>query len=107
MQRRRSSAPCAPAGQAAASGAWLGQSQSRAVTFVSPGGAVFSSEAASLVVEVLDRPRELSRAAESVGEFDLLVPSGELVIEESGGGGGETILALPRGEWPRSLEWVR
>jgi hypothetical protein len=74
----------------AASGAWLGQSQSRAVTFVSPGGAVFSSEDAPLVVEVLDGPPEPSDEADSVGEFDLLLPSGELVMEESGGGGGET-----------------
>ena len=83
----------------AASGAWLGQSQSRAVTFVSPGGAVFSSEDAPLLVEVLDEPPELSTDAESVGDFDLLVPSGELVMEESGGGGGETVLPLPPGDW--------
>jgi hypothetical protein len=83
----------------AASGAWLGQSHSRAVTFVSPGGAVFSSEDAPLTVEILDGPPELSNEADSIGEFDLLVPSGELVIEESGGGGGETVLRLPPGEW--------
>ena len=83
----------------AASGAWLGQSQSRAVTFVSPGGAVFSSEDAPLVVEVLDGPPEPADDADSVGEFDLLLPSGELVMEESGGGGGETVLPLPPGEW--------
>jgi hypothetical protein len=35
----------------------------------------------------------------SVGEFDLLVPSGELVMEESGGGDGKTVLPLPPGEW--------
>jgi hypothetical protein len=83
----------------AASGAWLGQPHSRAVTFVSPSGAVFSSEAAPLIVEVLDGPPEVSTEAESVGEFDLLVPSGELVMEESGGGGGETVLPMPPGEW--------
>src|SRR4051794_12124118 len=83
----------------AASGAWLGQSQSRAVTFVSPGGAEFSSEGAPLVVDVLDGPPELGDEAESVGEFDLLLPSGELVMEESGGGGRETVLALPPGDW--------
>jgi hypothetical protein len=83
----------------AASGAWLGQSRSRAVTFVSPGGAVFSSEDAPLVVEVLDGPPALSDEADSIGEFDLLLPSGELVMEESGDGGGETVLPLPPGEW--------
>jgi hypothetical protein len=83
----------------AASGAWLGQSHSRAVTFVSPGGAVFSSDDAALIVELLDGPPELPNEADSVGEFDLLVPSGELVMEESGGGGGETVLPLPPGEW--------
>jgi len=83
----------------AASGAWLGQSRSRAVTFVAPGGAVFGSEDAPLTVEGLDGPPELPREAESVGEFDLLVPSGELVMEESGGGGGETVLPMPPGEW--------
>jgi hypothetical protein len=83
----------------AASGAWLGQSRSRAVTFVSPGGAVFSSEDAPLTVEVLDEPPDLSGEADSVGEFELLLPSGELVMEESGGGGGETVLRLPPGEW--------
>ena len=65
----------------AASGAWLGQSESRAVSCVSPDGAVFGSEDAPLTVEVLDGPPELSEEAESVGEFDLLVPSGELVME--------------------------
>ena len=83
----------------AAAGPWLGQSQSRAVTFVSPGGAVFSSEDAPLTVEVHDGPPELSHQADGVGEFDLLLPSGQLVMEESGGGGGETVLPLPPGEW--------
>jgi len=83
----------------AASGAWLGQSKSRAVTCVSPGGAVFGSDDAPLTVEVLDGPPDLSDEAESVGEFDLLVPSGDLVMEESGGGGGETVLPLPPGDW--------
>jgi hypothetical protein len=83
----------------AASGAWLGQSLSRAVTFVAPGGGVFSSEDAPLTVESLDGPPGLSAEADTAGDFDLLVPSGELVMEESGGGGGETVLALPAGEW--------
>jgi hypothetical protein len=83
----------------AAWGAWLGQSRSRGVTYVSPGGAVFSSEDAPLTVEVLDGPPEPPAGADHVGEFDLLLPSGELVMEESGGGGGETVLALPPGEW--------
>ena len=83
----------------AASGAWLGQSQSRGVTCVSPGGAMFSSEGAPLTVELHDGPPEPSEDAESVGEFDLLLPSGELVMEESGGGGGETVLQLSPGDW--------
>ena len=83
----------------AAVGGWLGQSHSRAVTFVSPGGAVFSSDDAPLIVEVHDEAPEPSNAADSVGEFDLLLPSGELVMEESGGGGGQTVLALPPGQW--------
>ena len=83
----------------AASGAWLGQSKSRGVTCVSPGGAVFDSEDAPLVVELLDRPPVLAEDAERIGEFDLLLPSGELVMEESGGGGGETVLPLSPGDW--------
>src|SRR5687768_7371551 len=63
------------------------------------GGAVFSSDDAALIVERLDGPPERSNEADNVGEFDLLVPSGELVMEESGGGGGETVLPLPPGEW--------
>jgi hypothetical protein len=61
-------------------------------------GAVFSSEGAALIVEVLDGPPELSNEAESVGEFDLLPPSGEPVMEESGGGVGETALLLKRSD---------
>ena len=58
-----------------------------------------TSEHAPLIVELLDGPPELPSDADSVGEFDLLVPSGELVMEGSGGGGGETVLRLPPGDW--------
>jgi hypothetical protein len=83
----------------AASGDWLGQSQSRAVTYVSPAGAVFGSDDAPLTVEVHDGPPGLSAEADSIGEFDLLLPSGQLVMEESGGGAGESVLELPAGDW--------
>lgn len=63
------------------------------------GPGCFISEGAPLIVEVLDGPPEPSNEAESVGSFYLLVPSGELVMEESGGGGGEAALSLPPGEW--------
>ncbi len=56
----------------AASGEWLGQSQSRAVTFISPGGAVFSSEDAPLVVEVLDGPAEPADEADDRPDHYLL-----------------------------------
>ena len=90
---------CSEYVEAAASGAWLGQSRSRAVTCVSPGGAMFSSKGAPLTVELLDGPPDVPEDAESVGEFDLLLSSGELVMEESGGGGSETVLPLPPGDW--------
>jgi hypothetical protein len=81
----------------AASGAWLGQSESRAVSCSRRAAPCLAPKTRPLTVEVLDGPPELSEEAESVGEFDLLVPSGVLVMEESGGGGGETV--LPPGDW--------
>jgi hypothetical protein len=84
----------------AASGEWLGQSVSGGVTYVSPGGAVFGSDDAPLTVEVHDTaPPPPAEDAESVGEFDLELPSGELVMEESGGGSTDDVLVLPKGEW--------
>jgi hypothetical protein len=83
----------------AASGVWLGQSRSRGVTYVSPGGAVFNSENAPLIVEVHDAEPPVEPEAESVGEFDLCVLSAVLVIEESGGGGGRQDVPVPIGAW--------
>lgn len=83
----------------AGSGEWLDQSRSRGVTYVSPGGGVFDSDQAPLTLEVHDAEPPVEPEAESVGDFDLLVPSGVLMMEESGGGGGCTEVAVPVGEW--------
>jgi hypothetical protein len=84
----------------AASGEWLDQSVSGGVTYVSPGGATFGSDDAPLTIEVHDAaPPPPADDAESVGEFDLTLPSGELVMEESGGGSADNAVALPAGEW--------
>jgi hypothetical protein len=84
----------------AASGEWLDQSISGGVTYISPGGAVFGSDDAPLAIEVHDTsPPPPADDAESVGEFDLVLPSGELVMEESGGGSDDNVVILPPGEW--------
>jgi hypothetical protein len=83
----------------AASGEWLDQSRSAGVTFVSPGGAVFDSEDAPLILEVHEAEPPVEPEAESVGDFDLLVRSGVLVMEESGGGEGRTEVPVPIGAW--------
>jgi hypothetical protein len=84
----------------AASGEWLDQSVSGGVTFISPGGGIFGSDNAPLTIEVHDMPPPPpADDAESVGEFDLTLPSGELVMEESGGGSDDNAVALPEGEW--------
>ena len=83
----------------AASEEWLGQSRSGGVTFVSPGGAVFDAEAAPLTLEVHDAEPPIEQEAESIGDFDLRVRSGVLVMEESGGGGGHIEVPVPGGTW--------
>ena len=83
----------------AASGAWLDQSRSGGVTFVSPGGATFDSKDAPLTLEVHDVEPPVDPAAESVGDFDLRVRSGVLVMEESGGGEHRTEVPVPAGTW--------
>ena len=83
----------------AASGAWLDQSRSGGVTFVSPGGAVFDSEHAPLTLEVHDGEPPVEQGAESVGDFELRVRSGVLVMEESGGGERRTEVPVPGGTW--------
>jgi hypothetical protein len=84
----------------AASGEWLDQSTSGGVTYVSPGGSAFTAENVPLTVEVHDTPPPAPPDdAESIGEFDLILPSGELAMEESGGGSDDNVLALPDGEW--------
>jgi hypothetical protein len=84
----------------AASGQWIDQSVSGGVTFISPGGAIFGSDDAPLTIEVHDAPPPPAAGeADSVGEFDLALPSGELVLEESGGGAGDNAVVLPKGEW--------
>jgi len=84
----------------AASGEWLDQSASRGVTFISPGGAIFGSDDAPLTIEVHDAPPAApADDADSVGEFDLTLPSGQLVMEESGGGSDDNAVVLPKGEW--------
>ena len=83
----------------AGSGEWLDQSRSGGVTCVSPGRAVFDSEDAPLTVEVHDAEPSIEPEAESVGDFDLRVPSGVLVIEESGGTEAHTELSVPVGTW--------
>ena len=69
------------------------------VTFVSPGGAVFDSEDAPLAIEAHDSEPAIVEEAESIGDFDLRVPSGCLVLEESGGGGGRAEMPVPIGVW--------
>jgi hypothetical protein len=83
----------------AASGEWLDQSRSGSVTFISPGGAVFDSEHAPLTLEMHDAEPPVEQGAESVGDFDLRVRSGVLVMEESGGGEGRTEVPVPSGTW--------
>ena len=83
----------------AGSGEWLDQSRSGGVTYVSPGGALFDSADAPLTVEVHDTEPPIEPEAESVGDFDLCVLSGVLVIEESGGTEGRTELSVPVGAW--------
>jgi hypothetical protein len=84
----------------AASGEWLDQSSSGGVTYISPGGAAFAGDDAPLKVEVHDTlPAPPAGDADHVGEFDLTLASGELVMEESGGGAGATVVSLPEGEW--------
>jgi hypothetical protein len=83
----------------AASGEWLDQSHSGGVTFVSPGGAVFNSDDGPLTVELHDCEPPAEPTAESVGEFGLLVRSGVLVMEESGGGERRTEVPIPVGRW--------
>ena len=81
------------------SGDWLDQSRSGGVTFISPGGAVFDSEDAPLRLEVHDAAPPVEQDAETVGEFDLQVRSGVLVLEESGGGERRTEVPAPCGTW--------
>jgi len=83
----------------AGSGAWLDQSRSRGVTFIAPGGAVFDSTDAPLTLEVHDNEPPLHLEAQSVGDFDLHVRSGVLVLEESGETDGYTEVPVPRGQW--------
>ena len=82
-----------------ADGEPFGRSASGAVVFVGTGGEVFESIGAPLAVEILDAPPELEDAATSIGEFDLPLPSGTLVVEPSGGGAGETEIVLRAGSW--------
>lgn len=83
----------------AASGKWLDQSVNRGVTFIGPGGAVFSSQDAPLTLEVHDEEPPLDQLASSIGDFDLWIRSGALVLEESGGGDGQRrVIAGSRGE---------
>ena len=83
----------------ASSAAWLGQSRSGGATYVSPGGAIFGSDDAPLTVEVAEAAPAGEPAAESVGEFDLRLSSGRLVLEVSGDEGQRTIIKLPVGDW--------
>jgi len=83
----------------AASGEWLDQSRSGGVTFVAPGGAVFDSRSAPLTLDVHSDEPPIDEQAESIGEFDLHITSGVLVMEESGGGDGRTEIAAPLGAW--------
>jgi hypothetical protein len=61
------------------------------------GRAVFDSEDAPLTAEVHDTEPSIEPEAESVGDFDLRVLSGFLVMEESGGTEGRTELPVPVG----------
>ena len=80
-------------------GAWLGQSRSGGVTYVSPGGAMFGSTEARLIVEVLHSAPRKRAKADSVGDFDLSLPSGRLRVEEADGDGRSTTIELPSGDW--------
>jgi hypothetical protein len=83
----------------ASSAAWLGQSRSGGTTYVSPGGAMFGSDDAPLTIEVAEAAPAGEPEAESVGEFDLRLSSGRLVLEVSGDEGQRTIIELPVGDW--------
>ncbi|WP_354697255.1 hypothetical protein DSM112329_02881 [Paraconexibacter sp. AEG42_29] len=89
--------------EATTEGAVFGQSRSRGVTFISPGGSTFGADGARLVVEVYDQDPELPLAAgsDTVGEFDLDAISGDFALEESGGGTGDSpaVLGTPPGRF--------
>jgi hypothetical protein len=85
--------------EAELTGAWLGQSRSGGVTYVSPGGAMFGSADARLTVEVLDKAPRKRPKADSIGDFDLSLPSGRLRLEEADGDGRETTIDVPSGDW--------
>jgi hypothetical protein len=81
-------------------GAWLAQDPSRALTFVSPCGEMFGSSNAPLRLELLDAEPPIDEAADSVGDFDLMAPSGRVMLVPSGGADDGTITVdVPAGEW--------
>ncbi len=73
---------------------------SRALTFVSPCGEMFGSSGAPLRVELLDAEPPVDEAAESVADFDLVAPSGRVMLVPSGVAHEGTItIEGPPGEW--------
>ena len=81
-------------------GSWLAQDPSRALTFVSPCREMFGSSDAPLRVELLDTEPALDEAAESIADFDLVAPSGHVMLVPSGGADEGTItIDVPPGEW--------
>jgi hypothetical protein len=78
---------------------WIGQEPSRSVTFVSPGGELFGSSEAPLVVEALEAEPAIEADAESVGDFDLIVHSGRVDLAASGGMDDVTTIEEPPGQW--------
>jgi hypothetical protein len=80
-------------------GVWLAQDPSRALTFVSPCHEMFAASDAPLRVELLDAEPPMDEAAESVADFDLVAPSGSLMLVPSGGADEGTItIEVPPGE---------
>ena len=79
---------------------WLGQDRSGALTFISPGGALFGASDTPLTVEVRDAEPALDPDAERIADFELSAPSGRVLLVPSGGADDQAIaIEVPAGRW--------